>query len=125
MSQPTHIKNYSAGAAISGYRIVKYDTSDGQAVQATSATDALMGIADRLGADAADDRVDVIKAGIAEVELGGTVTRGDPLTADADGKAVAAAPVAGANDRIIGFAEVSGVAGDIIDCFIAPGQIQG
>jgi hypothetical protein len=196
MSQPSHIKNYIAEATINGYRIVKHGTSDGQALQAASVTDALMGISNRLGADAANNRVDVVKAGIAELEFGGNVTRGDPVTTNADGKGVKAIPgatvqtaIAGgaagdhtvtgiattdtlvsvlqidATDasetvadltaefsiskadtisntggtattgsfllvtyrhpktRIIGYAEVSAVSGDIADCFIAPGEI--
>ena len=59
------------------------------------------------------------------MEFGGTVARGAPVTADASGKAVAAAPAAGSNVRIIGFAEVSAVAGDIAPVLIAPGVMQG
>jgi hypothetical protein len=85
----------------------------------------LMGVTDRLGAAVAGDRIDVVRSGIAEVEFGGTVARGDPLTADASGRAVAAAPAAGANAYVIGFAEVSGVLGDIGSASILPGRIQG
>ncbi len=74
---------------------------------------------------ASGERVDVIEHGIAEVEFGGTVARGDPLTADADGKAIKAAPAAGVNARIIGWAGVSVVAGDIAKVRINLSQIQG
>jgi hypothetical protein len=36
--------------------------------------------------------VDVVRAGLASVRLGGTVAAGDPLTSDANGKAVKAVP---------------------------------
>jgi hypothetical protein len=119
------VTNHTADGAIAGYRITKHGDADGDVAQAAASTDLLHGITGRLGASAVGDRVDVVRAGIAEVEYGGNVTRGNPLTADADGKAVAAAPGAGTNAYIIGFAEVSGVAGDIGSCLIAPGRIQG
>ena len=43
----------------------------------------------------------------------------------ADGKAVSAAPAAGVNAHIIGFAEVSAVAGDIAPVLLARGVLQG
>lgn len=62
---------------------------------------------------------------IEDVVFGGNVTRGQPLTADAQGRAVAAAPAAGANVYCIGFAEVSGVVGDIGTVIISPFIMQG
>jgi hypothetical protein len=47
------------------------------------------------------------------------------VTADANGRAVAAVPAAGANNRIIGFAERSSVSGDIGLILVQPGLIQG
>lgn len=119
------IKNYTADATIGKYRIVKMGSADGNVAQAAAATDLLIGVTSRVTAEAAGDRVDVIRSGLAEVEYGGAVTRGAKLTADANGKAVAAAPAAGVNNQIIGVAEVSGVAGDIGSVFIAPGVMQG
>lgn len=117
-------KNYTAGAAIAAYRIVKPGASDGEVLQAAAATDSLMGVCESVG-PASGERCDIVKSGIADVEFGGAVTRGGPVTADANGKAVAAAPAAGANVRIIGYAEVSAVAGDISPVLIAPGVMQG
>lgn len=117
-------KNYDAGGAISPYRIVKPGAADGAVLQAAAATDFLNGVCGDVG-PASGERVDIIKAGIALVEFGGTVTRGGPVTSDANGKAVAAAPSAGSNVRIIGFAEVSAVNGDISPVLIAPGLMQG
>jgi len=118
-------ENFEAGAAISPYRIVKPGAADGEVIQAAAVGDALFGVSDSLGADADGDRVDIITMGVAEVELGGTVTRGGLITSDANGKGVAAAPAVGVNNRVIGVARVSGVAGDIIDVQLCPGQIQG
>lgn len=117
-------KNGRAEAAIAPYRIVKPGTTDGSYLQAAAATDSLVGVCESVG-PAIGERVDVVKVGIADVEFGGNVTRGQPVTADADGKAVAAAPAAGSNVRIIGFAEVSAAAGDISPVLLAVGVLQG
>lgn len=117
-------KNYVAEAAIAAYRIVKFGAADGQVLQAAAATDSLMGVMESVG-PALGERCDAVKSGIADVEFGGTVARGAAVTSDANGKAVAAAPSAGSNVRIIGFAEVSAVSGDIAPILIAPGVMQG
>jgi hypothetical protein len=116
------ITNKNAGGEVLPYRIVKFGANDNAVIQAAAATDASIGVADQLGADAAGHPIDVIRSGIAEVEYGGNVTRGVALTADSQGRAIAA--TAGANVRIIGFAEVSGVVGDIGSVHIAPGFIS-
>jgi hypothetical protein len=102
------IKSFRADAAIAPHRIVKAGASDGNAAQAAAATDASLGISDSLGAGIGQT-CDVVAGGYATVEYGDVVTRGDPLTADADGKAVKATV---ASSRLVGFAIVSGVAGD-------------
>lgn len=117
-------KNYTAGAAIAAYRIVKWGAADGEILQAAAATDALVGVNDRFAAAVAGDRLDITRTGLAEVEYGGNVTRGDLLTADAQGRAITAAPAAAAFANIIGIAEVSGVSGDIGSVLIAPGQVR-
>lgn len=138
MGTPTLTKNFVAEAAIAKRRIVKFGTADGKALQAAAASDAMYGVSAELDA-AINERADVVVAGLAEVEYGGNVTRGDPLTADADGKAVVAtrhthtentagayaqnATTAAASAvRIVGWAMVSGVVGDIGLAQIAPGH---
>jgi hypothetical protein len=116
--------NQIAEAAIAPYRIVKPGAADRGVVQAAAAADALMGVCDSVG-PALGERCDIVRSGIALVEFGGTVAAGAAVTSDASGKAVAAAPAAGSNVRIIGFAEVAAVAGDIADVLIAPGVMQG
>lgn len=124
MAMPGCSRNYTADAAVPARRIVKFGSADHHVVVASAATDLLIGVSE-LGCTAADDRLDIIKDDIALIEYGGTITRGQPLTSDAVGRAVVAAPGAGSNVRIIGFAEVSGVIGDIGEVFIAPGYLQG
>jgi hypothetical protein len=124
MANPTLIKSFTADGAVTKRRIVKPGGADFKVSQATAVTEALVGVAAEL--DAADTaRIDVVLAGTVEVEYGGNVTRGDWLTTDANGKAVAAAPGAGVNNNVIGRALVSGVSGDIGSMLIAPGRIQG
>lgn len=109
---------FTATTAVAGCRIVKHGAADGAVVQATAATEEFAGVADAQGA-AAGGILDVHVAGTATVEYGGPVTRGARLTADANGKAIAAAPAAGATVEIIGRALVSGVAGDRVDIVLA------
>ncbi len=118
-------KNCTAGGAIAHRRIVKFGVSDGVVLQGTAATEALIGVTDCPGGAASGERIDVVRQGFTEVEFGGTVTRGDPITADASGKAVTATPAAGVNNGIVGWAEVSAVSGDIGLIFVSPGKIQG
>lgn len=134
---PVLQKNFIAEAAIAAYRILKLGAADGQVLQAAAATDAMIGVANEVGA-AINERQDVIVAGIADVELGGVVARGDGVTADATGKGVAATrhthtentaaaytqnatTAAASGQRKIGIALASGVAGDIIPVLLAPG----
>ena len=124
MGNPTLIKNYIAEGDIEAYRIVKFGTADERVVQAGASTDLIMGVNAELPV-VAGERVDVVRAGLADVEFGGTVARGQPVTADADGKAVVAAPAAGVNAHIVGFSEVNAVAGDIAPVLLARGVLQG
>lgn len=124
MSNPGFTKTYTAEGAIAARRFIKYGSADRQVLQAAAAADAIMGVSERLPV-LAGERVDVVKSGLAEIEYGGVVTRGDPLTADADGRAVKAEPAAGANNQIGGWAEVSGAVGDHGLVNIALQRIQG
>ena len=105
-----------AGGAVAPRRIVKYDDADGKVVQSSAAADAHVGISGRAAA-ASGGRVEIARVGIADIEYGGAVARGALLTADGDGKAVTAS----GGNRVVGIAEVSGVAGDIGQVLLAPG----
>lgn len=119
------IINFNAGAAVAPYRIVKFGANDKEAIQATGSSDASIGVSDQMGAEAAGDPLDVVRSGLAEVEYGGNVTRGDWLTSDAEGRAVTASPAAGATAQIIGRAEQSGVLGDIGSADISKNTLTG
>ena len=124
MSNIILAKNAKAEAAVAAYTIVKFGTADGQVLAAAAATDKLVGVTTDIPA-AINERCDYITNGRAEVLYGGAVTRGDMVTADASGRAVTAAPVAGVNNRIIGIAAVSGVLGDVGAVDIFPSTLQG
>ena len=120
MTAPTSIQNYIAGAAIAQYVFVQFDSADHTVIQAAAADDLIIGISNILGAAAATDRVDVIKAGRAKLKLAGTVTRGAFITSDTIGEGVAAA----AGEQYGAIAEQSGVDGDIIEVTIAFGMVD-
>jgi hypothetical protein len=120
----------NAAAAIAKRRILKYGSGDELVIQAAGSTDLLIGISDDAGdipAPVGTDyyRVDVVDDGYALVDCGGTVTRGQFVTSDANGKAVAAAPAAGVNVNCVGQAHSSGVNNGVISVKIGPCVIQG
>jgi hypothetical protein len=118
------IKQYIAETAITPNLIVKFGSTDDYAVLAAAGTDKVMGVSGNVGGDAGG-RVDIIKAGIADVIAGGTFARGDLLMSDAAGKAIVAAASAASNVRVIGTAEASAVSGDIVGVLISPCSFQG
>ena len=119
------VKTFVAGGAIAHRRFVKMGASDGVVVQGAAAADAIVGVTDCPGGVAQGERVDVVLLGWSDVEFGGTVARGTLLVSDASGRAVAAAPAAGANAGVGGRTLSSAVLGDIIPVLVNPGQIQG
>ena len=119
------VKSYTAEGAIGPCLIVKFGAADYGVVAAAAATDKLIGVTRPLLSIASGESCDVIHSGIAEIKLGGTVTRGDLVTSDASGQGVTAAPAAGTNNRHVGVALVSGVSGDIIPVLIVPSSLQG
>lgn len=121
---PLQHRSVLAQAAIAAFLIMKHGSADNTAALATASSDLLIGTNDAL-AKATGEMADYPTAGAGLVVLGGNVTRGQPITADAASKGIAAAPAAGVNARIIGFALQSGVADDVIDYQIAPGMVQG
>jgi hypothetical protein len=125
MNEPILIKTYDAEAAISAYRIVQFGTAAKQVKKATAETDQLIGVLGSIGVDA-DERVDVIRAGFAEVEYGGVVTKGDLLTSDSVGRAVKLTDVmleSGARFSI-GVAEETGTTSDIGSMLIQPQKVS-
>lgn len=117
-------KAFLAETAVTRRRIVKFGSSDAGIVLAGAATDLCVGVATEIDA-AIGQTCDVVMSDIADVEFGGTVTRGSKLTADAQGRAVAAAPAAGSNVHVIGIALVSAVANDVGPVLLKQSVMQG
>jgi Uncharacterized conserved protein (DUF2190) len=125
MANPLLAVNFVADAAIAINRLVKHGSGDRNVTPATAATDFIVGVVNETSINAGE-RADVVRVGIAWVEAGAAIPRGSPITADGVGRAVVAAPAAGVNNRIIGFAdEAATAAGDVIRFVIEPGLIQG
>ena len=124
MSNVSLFKNFTAGAAIAAFRLVKLSALD-TVVPAAAATDSLIGVNGDV-APALGERCDVALTGIAFVEAGAAVALGAMVTSDALGRVVTAAPAAGSNVRVIGFAlEASAAAGDVIRVVLEAGVMQG
>jgi len=119
------IKARTAKGAIAQYRIVKHDGAAGTVALATTSTDPYDGVSGVRGTNEEGEWIDIYKDGIRPVEFGGSVVAGDPLTADAQGKAIKATAASGVNIRCIGWAEVSAQSGDIADVHIHQFIMQG
>ena len=113
-----------AAPIAAAYTIAAFGADDNTFSVAAGSTAALVGIFQSTTVNAGD-HVEVMVTGISNVVLGGTVTRGDYLTSDANGNGPTAAPAAGVNADVIGIALESGVLSDIIAVRLAPGRIQG
>lgn len=127
MANPMLVTSFTADSALVNNRLVKFGTGDRNIAQAAAATDFIIGVVNEMPPGiATGERADVVRVGIAWVECGAAVPRGSPITSDASGRAVVAAPAAGVNNRIIGFADEAGTAaGDVIRFVIEPGLMQG
>lgn len=121
---PLLLKNYVAAAALKAHRIVKPGADDGDVLPAASAGDALIGVNDAIAVESGE-RCDIVRQGIANVEFGGAVNRGALLTADDQGRAIAAVVTPGVLVRLIGIADVAAVVDDIGTMLIAPGVLSG
>lgn len=110
---------FQAAAAILGMRLVALNDG-GQAVTAASSAARIIGVSDAVGASAGE-MVDTHMLGELPVVAGGALKPGDPITADAQGRAVKASPVAGTVIRIAGFATTEATAADdIVQAFLLP-----
>lgn len=110
-------KNLTATTAIPARTLVKFGAADGTGVPAVDGAAFIFGVSHEIDT-AVGERCSVHGIGnIADVLYGGTVTRGDALTADAQGRAVATTTTGA---RCVGFAEVSGVVGDIGSTIVTP-----
>lgn len=118
------IKNYTTEGAIDKRRFVTFGATEGH-VKRAGVGDPILGTTAVRGAAAADERVDVCLDNMREVVFGGVVAFGDPLTSDAEGRAIKATPAAGANVPIAGRAMSAGQLGTIGHVHLVPSILQG
>lgn len=114
-----------AGASVTPNRLVKIGAADQTVILSTAASDKSIGVSAPLITTATGAVVDVAIGGVAEVIAGGTVTRGDRITSDANGAGVTAAPAAGTNNFVVGIALESAVSGDVFSVLLVPQVLQG
>jgi hypothetical protein len=112
-------KSFLAEAAVTKHRIIKFGSDDDSVVHGAAATDKLIGVSDFIDVDAGE-RVDVHLVGPVHVEYGGVVARGDLLTSDASGRAIATTTT---DNRVVGVAMQSGVLGDIGSVLLKQGIV--
>lgn len=102
-------KTYTAETDIDGHRFITFGTTEGEVKPTTNNTDVVIGVTNFIGAPKSRT-VDVDHSRFTEVKLGGTVARGDKLTAGADGCALKAE----AANQVAAIALNDGVKDDII-----------
>ena len=117
------IKSFRANALVSGLRLVAASAANKEVKTASAPTDLIIGVADPFDIDAGD-MADVILSGPAPVTAGGDIDFGDYFTADANGKAVKAVPVAGSVVRYAGYALEDATTDDQFSAVIAPGILN-
>ena len=113
MHNELYVKTFTAPTAVPGYTIATLAAGANAVETANAVTDALVGVTTAIGTQD-NARCDVVLEGIAEVLIGGAVTKGELLTTDASGHAVPAI----ATDHKLGIALATGVSGDIIPVFL-------
>lgn len=113
---PGLILAYKAQSYIPPRAIVRYG-SDGAAAVADAPTDFLLGVSTDIETQVGEN-VDVVRSGVTPVMYGGPIGAGEPITVGPGGVAMPTT----AGTPIIGYAEVSGAAGDIGSVFILRGK---
>lgn len=109
-------KSLKCTAAVSTANVfAKFGADNDTCDVASSATDKSIGIVQHT-TSAAGEITRLMLLGISDLKLGGTVTRSDELTSDANGKGVKAA----AGQSTMAIALASGVSGDIIPVYVRP-----
>lgn len=110
-------KEYTAPAGVPANRIVNWGGADGSVATAVDGSKECVGVTSELATDPGE-YASVFRVGnIPEVMFGGNVTRGDELTADAQGRAIKAT-IAG--QHCVGNAESSGALGQIGTVTVQP-----
>ncbi|UUE71099.1 capsid cement protein [Pectobacterium aroidearum] len=118
MNIPGLITGHKAESSVTRRRLIVRGDAEGSVTQATGGTTLIIGVSTAVDG-VIGDTVDLIRSGLAPVTYGADVTADEPLTSDAEGRAIPA--TAGA--FVIGYAEYDGAEDDVGSVWIAPGQL--
>lgn len=118
MNIPGLITCHKAEVALAARRMVTHGTVQDEITLAVDGSKLIIGVTTLVAASVGEP-ADVVRSQLTPVIYGGDVIAGDPLTADADGRAIPAA----AGQFYLGFAEYDGAEDDIGSVWIAPGQL--
>lgn len=115
--EKSFVSTNDLSASTNQYLIVKADTSNDESiVLAAAATDPVVGILVNL--PKATHPANVQWLGSCKVQAGGTITRGDRVTANSSGQAIT---TTSAGNSVVGIALQSAVSGDIFEVLLTPG----
>lgn len=117
-------KTRRAATAIGGCLLAAYTANADEVALAVSANAPIAGVVDTIDVPAGGN-VDVQMTQLADVRFGAGVAPGDPVTADAQGRAVKAVKQVGAIVYVAGIAQRPQLEGDIGPVLLAPSQIVG
>ncbi|MDX5595312.1 capsid cement protein [Pseudovibrio sp. SPO723] len=123
MQQFGLIKNFTSQGATEKYRLIAPGTKGGH-TKCAALDEKILGTSGVRGAKDGE-RLDVYLDGIRPVTFGGDVAFGDPLTSDAQGRAIKAEPASGVTIAIGGHAMCTATAGAVGDMHVLPGYITG
>ncbi|MDU7803808.1 MAG: hypothetical protein E7J62_04090 [Serratia marcescens] len=118
MNIPVLTTAHKVEAVVLPRQLVTRGTVADEIMPAADGSKLIIGVTTIIGSSIGE-AADVIRYGLAPVKYGADVTVDQPLTADADGRAIPAA----AGDFYIGFAEYAGAEDDLGSVWIAPGQL--
>ena len=103
----------TAGAAITAFSTLKFDSTEGQVIHTTAITEPVFGVALETVASGGQVSVFTVSGGLVKVRAGGTIASGDQLMPKASGDGVVDV-LAGANAVGCGVAVSAGVSGETI-----------
>ncbi|MDF2247694.1 hypothetical protein [Klebsiella pneumoniae] len=118
MNIPGLITCHKAEVALAARRMVTHGTVPDEITLAVDGSKLIIGVTTLVAASVGEP-ADVVRSQLTPVIYGGDVVAGDPLTADADGRAIPAT----AGQFYLGFAEYDGAEGDLGSVWIAPGKL--
>lgn len=118
MNIPGLITCHKAEVALAARRMVTHGTVAGEITLAVDGSKLIIGVTTLIAASVGEP-ADVVRSQLTPVVYGDDVVAGDPLTADAEGRAVPAT----AGQFYLGFAEYDGAEDDLGSVWIAPGQL--